>query len=100
MLHVPYDANIWDVALSRLTWRVKHVFFSTWSVLLALRRAVMSPENQYNYVISYGKLYVPVYRMYASPMQGVKPIPESPFRGTPNILFAAEVDLEVFGNNF
>lgn len=60
----------------------------------------MSTEDQYTYVISYGKLYVPVYRMYARPMKGVKPVPESPFRDTSNILFATEVDLEVFGNNF
>jgi urate oxidase len=60
----------------------------------------MSAENQYNYEISYGKLYVPVYRTYAAPMKGVRPVPESPFSGSSNILFAAEVDLEVFGNNF
>jgi urate oxidase len=60
----------------------------------------MSAENQYSYEISYGKLYVPVYRMYAAPMKGVRPVPESPFSGSSNILFAAEVDLEVFGNNF
>lgn len=60
----------------------------------------MSTDSQYNYVISYGKLYVPVYRMYARPMKGVKAVPESPFQDTANILFAAEVDLEVFGNNF
>lgn len=60
----------------------------------------MSSEDQYSYEISYGKLYVPVYRMNAQPMHGVKPVPESPFRDTPNILFAAEIDLEVFGNNF
>lgn len=60
----------------------------------------MSNDSQYNYVISYGKLYVPVYRMYANPMKGVKTVPESPFNGKTNILFASEVDLEVFGNNF
>jgi urate oxidase len=60
----------------------------------------MSAETQYDYVISYGKSFVPVYRVYATPMKGVKPVPESPFRDNSNILFAAEVDLEVFGNNF
>jgi urate oxidase len=60
----------------------------------------MSAENQYNYDISYGKRCVPIYRVYAAPMKGVKPVPESPFSGRANILFAAEIDLEVFGNNF
>ncbi len=60
----------------------------------------MSAENNYNYVISYGKARVPVYRMYAHPLSGVPPIPESSFTGRENILFAVEVDVEVFGENF
>ncbi len=60
----------------------------------------MTVENNYNYVISYGKSRVPVYRMYARPLSGVPPIPESSFTGRENILFAAEVDVEVFGENF
>src|SRR6266516_7745763 len=60
----------------------------------------MNVENNYNYVISYGKAQVPVYRLYASTLTGVAPIPESAFIGRGNILFAAEVDVEVFGNNF
>lgn len=53
-----------------------------------------------NYEISYGKASVPVYRVYATPLSGVTPIPESSFRGRDNTLFAAEVDVEVFGSNF
>jgi urate oxidase len=57
-------------------------------------------QSEYGYEISYGKAHVPVYRTYATPLSGVKPLPESPFTGRENILFAAEVDVEVFGKNF
>jgi urate oxidase / 2-oxo-4-hydroxy-4-carboxy-5-ureidoimidazoline decarboxylase len=50
--------------------------------------------------ISYGKARVPVYRVYANPLTGLRPIPESSFTGRDNTLFALEVDVEVFGNNF
>ena len=60
----------------------------------------MNVENNYNYVISYGKSRVPVYRVYATPLSGVPSIPESSFTGRENILFTAEVDVEVFGENF
>jgi urate oxidase len=50
--------------------------------------------------ISYGKACVPVYRVYANPLTGIQPIPESSFTGRDNTLFALEVDVEVFGNNF
>ena len=60
----------------------------------------MKVENNYNYVISYGKAQVPVYRMYAPTLTGVTPIPESAFVGRGNVLFAVEVDVEVFGENF
>lgn len=60
----------------------------------------MSAEDNYNYVISYGKVQVPVYRLYARPLTGVTPVPESSFTGRENILFAAEIDVEVFGENF
>lgn len=52
------------------------------------------------YSISYGKCSVPLYRVYATPLTGVTPIPESPFTGRANTLLAAEIDVEVFGNNF
>src|SRR5260370_8254016 len=60
----------------------------------------MNAEDNYNYVISYGKVHVPVYRLYARPLTGVTPVPESSFTGRENILFAAEIDVEVFGENF
>ncbi len=52
------------------------------------------------YSISYGKARVPFYRVYAQPLVGLTPIPESEFTERPNVLFAAEVDVEVFGDNF
>lgn len=52
------------------------------------------------FAISYGKAHVPVYRVYAQPLTGVTPIPESAFTGKRNTLLALEVDVEVFGRNF
>lgn len=52
------------------------------------------------FTISYGKARVPVYRVYAQPLTGVAPIPESAFTGRQNTLLALEVDVEVFGDNF
>ena len=66
-------------------------------------RAVTNGERfgyQYHYRISYGKRRVPVYRVYARPLVGVIPIPESPFTGRANVLFACEVDVEVLGEDF
>ena len=60
----------------------------------------MNVENNYNYVISYGKAQVPIYRMYAPSLTDVSPIPESAFTGRGNVLFAVEVDVEVFGEDF
>ena len=54
----------------------------------------------YAYTISYGKLAVPFYRVYARPLSGLRPVPESSFTGRANVLFAAQVDVEVFGENF
>jgi urate oxidase len=57
-------------------------------------------EHIVNAEISYGKMQIPLYRTYAAPMSGLKSIPESAFTGRNNILFAAEIDVEVFGDNF
>ena len=57
-------------------------------------------DRNYTSSISYGKLRVPLYRVYARPLTGITAIPESRFSGRPNILFALEVDVEVFGDNF
>ncbi len=57
-------------------------------------------STEHTFTISYGKARVPVYRVYASPLSGIKAIPESQFSGRENILFAFEIDVEVFGNNF
>ncbi len=54
----------------------------------------------YSYEISYGKLCVPLYRVYARPLTDVPPIPESPFTERGNTLLALEVDVEVLGDAF
>ncbi len=56
--------------------------------------------SDYTYEISYGKLHVPFYRVYAGPLTGFAPIPESSFTRRENTLFAVEVDVEVFGDTF
>src|SRR5689334_18375172 len=63
-----------------------------------LKEVSMNIENRYN--ISYGKMCVPVYRVYAQDLSGVSIIPESSFRNRKNTLLAFEVDVEVFGDNF
>lgn len=60
----------------------------------------MTSENSYQYQIAYGKAHVPVYRVYATPLTGIPAIPESTFTGRENVLFAVEIDVEVFGENF
>lgn len=57
-------------------------------------------SREYRYEISYGKMRVPVYRVYAAPLRNIAPVPESSFTGRENTLFAAEVDVEVSGGNF
>jgi urate oxidase len=52
------------------------------------------------YRISYGKARIPLYRVYATPLTGLTPVPESPFTGRANTVLALRVDVEVFGNNF
>ncbi len=56
--------------------------------------------SNFDYQIGYGKLSVPVYRVYARPLLGVTPIPESNFTGRDNALLAAEIDVEVLGDDF
>lgn len=50
--------------------------------------------------IDYGKRAIPVYRFAARPLRGVTPVPESTFTGRENHLFAAEVNVQVLGDNF
>lgn len=57
-------------------------------------------DTTYHYEISYGKASIPIYRVYAQPLRRLKTIPESSFSGRENTLFALEVDVEVFGDNF
>lgn len=50
--------------------------------------------------IYYGKADVATYRTYSKPLEGVRPIPESSFSGRPNILLAAEIEVQVLGTAF
>jgi len=50
--------------------------------------------------MNYGKEHVAVYRTYATPLEGVRTIPESSFDGRENILFGAEVRIQVEGEEF
>jgi urate oxidase len=50
--------------------------------------------------IQYGKAEVRVYRTHAEPLDGITPIPESPFRGRDNVLAAAEIEIVVHGTDF
>lgn len=50
--------------------------------------------------ISYGKGDITLYRTYARPLSGLTAIPESGFTSRPNTLFAVNVMVEVFGDNF
>ena len=53
-----------------------------------------------DYEISYGKVRAPLHRVYAAPLTGLTPVPESAFTGRENVLLAVDVDVEVFGDNF
>jgi urate oxidase len=57
-------------------------------------------NEKYTFTISYGKLHVPLYRVYAQPLTGITAISESNFTGRSNTIFALEVDIEIFGNSF
>jgi urate oxidase len=57
-------------------------------------------SDPYAYVVSYGKYAVPVYRVFATPLEDIAPVPESSFTRRQNNLLACEVDVEVFGDDF
>ncbi|MCM3783764.1 urate oxidase [Neobacillus mesonae] len=48
----------------------------------------------------YGKGDVWVFRSYAKPLTGIKPIPESPFRKRDNVLFGMNIKVAVKGEEF
>jgi urate oxidase len=53
-----------------------------------------------DYRITYGKAGVPVHRVHAPPLAGLRRVPESAVDGRTNVLFTHEIDVEVFGDNF
>lgn len=90
-------AEVAKICALRLYDLVEDTSAQAWSYSLP-RRARM--DTNYTCSISYGKLHIPVYRVYARPLEGVSPIPESRFTGRANTLLALQVDVEVFGDNF
>lgn len=50
--------------------------------------------------IYYGKGNVALYRSYANPLEGLTPIPESPYTGQTNGIFGVDLQVEVFGEVF
>lgn len=51
-------------------------------------------------IMNYGKEQVAVLRTYGTPLEGVRPIPESSFEGRDNTLFGLEVQIQVEGEEF
>jgi urate oxidase/2-oxo-4-hydroxy-4-carboxy-5-ureidoimidazoline decarboxylase len=68
--------------------------------IAALRLEDQVGDGAIHYEISYGKSSVPVFRHFATPLEGLPEVPESAFRGRDNVLVANEISVEVFGNNF
>lgn len=62
-------------------------------------QAVLIGESMIAHIY-YGKHNVTTYRTYAKALSGLPSIPESGFQGRDNILFAADIDVDVYGNNF
>jgi urate oxidase len=52
------------------------------------------------YEIRYGKAEVSVYRTHATPLRGLRAIPESSFTGRENTIFGAEIEIVVHGTEF
>jgi urate oxidase / 2-oxo-4-hydroxy-4-carboxy-5-ureidoimidazoline decarboxylase len=50
--------------------------------------------------IYYGKADVATYRTYGARLDGITPIPESSFTGRPNVLLAANIEVQVLGEAF
>lgn len=59
-----------------------------------------SMGENFSLEVSYGKQGVAVYRVYATPLEEIPPIPESAFTGRHNNLLACQIDVEVFGDEF
>jgi urate oxidase / 2-oxo-4-hydroxy-4-carboxy-5-ureidoimidazoline decarboxylase len=57
-------------------------------------------SDRYAFRVSYGKQGVAVYRVFATPLRDIRPIPESSFTGRENNLIACEIGVEVFGEDF
>ncbi len=58
------------------------------------------PQPSEARTMSYGKEHVAVCRTYATPLEGIRTIPESTFDGRENTLFGLDVEVEVEGEAF
>ncbi|ELY36911.1 factor-independent urate hydroxylase [Haloferax volcanii] len=59
-----------------------------------------APDSGEQRTMNYGKENVAVYRTYATPLEGVRTIPESSFDGRDNVLFGLDVRVQVEGEEF
>jgi urate oxidase/2-oxo-4-hydroxy-4-carboxy-5-ureidoimidazoline decarboxylase len=60
----------------------------------------VTEEPPMKHTISYGKGNIALYRSYAAPLSGVRPVPESAYHGQPNTIFAVDLEVEVLGDVF
>ena len=59
-----------------------------------------TPDRSADRTMNYGKEQIKVYRTYATPLEGIEPIPESSFDGRPNTLFGMDLRVQVEGDAF
>ncbi|WP_436901869.1 factor-independent urate hydroxylase [Halovenus halobia] len=64
------------------------------------KRSARSDSDSEERTMNYGKEKVAVYRTYATPLEGIEPIPESTFTGRDNTLFGLDVRVQVEGEEF
>ncbi|QCS44830.1 factor-independent urate hydroxylase [Natrinema versiforme] len=64
------------------------------------RSASRTADDSEQRTMNYGKEKIAVYRTYASPLEGIRTIPESSFDGRDNTLFGLDVRVQVDGEAF
>jgi urate oxidase len=70
---------------------------------MTTRKAPISdddPEGTGRRTMNYGKEKIAVYRTYATPLEGVRTVPESPFEGRDNTLLGLDVRVQLEGEAF
>lgn len=80
---------------------IKKISFYRLQALITNERSTIIMKNQQTErVMFYGKGDVFTYRTYATPLKGVKRIPESAITGKENILFGLNVNIAIGGSQF